>query len=105
TFYDAHEVRLLHDHEFLAVELDLGSRPFPKEHPIAHLDVQREDLAILRTGAWAGTDDLTLHRLFLSRVGDDDPAGCFFLLLDPPNQNTVLQRPEFHWGCSCYGSQ
>src|SRR5438132_14433111 len=28
SFYDAHNVRLLHDEEFLAVDLDLGAGPF-----------------------------------------------------------------------------
>src|SRR5205807_7034332 len=36
----AEEIGLLHDHEFLAVQLDLGARPFAEQHPIADLDVE-----------------------------------------------------------------
>src|SRR5690348_6105131 len=96
TVYDAQKVRLPHDHELLAVELDLGPGPLAKEHPIANLDVQRMDPAILGTGARSRGDDLTFHRHFLGRVGDDDAAGGLLLLLDTTDQNTVLQRTEFH---------
>ena len=93
---DAHEVRFLHDHQVLAVELDLGPGPLAEQHPIADLDVERMDLAILGAGARPSRDDLSLHRLFLGRVGDDDAAGRLLLLLDSANENAVLQRAEFH---------
>src|SRR5437868_12478491 len=38
---DAHDVGLLHDQEILAVDLDLGARPFAEQHEIADLDVDR----------------------------------------------------------------
>ena len=40
-FDDAHDVRFLHDHQLLAVELDLGARPLAEQHAVAGLDVQR----------------------------------------------------------------
>src|SRR6266478_6577089 len=72
AFDDAHEVRFLHDHELLAVELDLGPGPFAEQHAVADVDVQRMNLAILRTGSGANGDDLTLHRLLLGGVRNDD---------------------------------
>ena len=44
---DAHEVQFLHDHELLAVELDLGAGPFAEQHAVAGLDAQRPDLAVI----------------------------------------------------------
>jgi hypothetical protein len=40
--YDAHDVGLLHDQEFLAVDLDLGARPFAEQHPVTGLYVDWE---------------------------------------------------------------
>ena len=42
---DAHDVALLHDQEFLAVDLDLGARPFAEQHAVADLEVDRDQLA------------------------------------------------------------
>src|SRR4051794_29288463 len=60
---DAHDVRLLHDQEFLAVELHLGAGPFAEQDPVAILDVERHELAGLVAGAWPDGDDFALHRL------------------------------------------
>ena len=55
-------------------------------------------------GKWSGTEikldgeDLALHRLLLGGVGDDDPALGLLLLLDPPDGDAVVQRPELHGG-------
>ena len=38
----AHDVGLFHDDQLLAVELDLGARPFAEQHPVALLDVEQE---------------------------------------------------------------
>jgi hypothetical protein len=69
---DAHDVRLLHDQEFLAVELYLGARPFTEQDAIARLHLEGDDLALLVAGSRTGCDDLTLHRLFLSSIRNDD---------------------------------
>src|SRR5438270_13143822 len=71
----AHDVGLLHDQELLAVELDLGARPLAEQHPVAELDVERDELAVLVAPARADTDDLALLRLLLRAVRDDDAAG------------------------------
>src|SRR5437588_12543885 len=48
----AHDVGLLHDQEFLAVELDFGARPFTEQHAVADLDVDRDQLAAFVAAAW-----------------------------------------------------
>jgi hypothetical protein len=44
---DAHDVRLFHDDQILAVELDLVTRPFAEQHPVARLDIERMDLPVV----------------------------------------------------------
>src|SRR5438132_675000 len=93
---DAHDVGLLHDHQFLAVDLDLGARPFPEQHPIAGLDIERLHLSVFPTGPRPDSDDLAFHRLFLGGVGNDDPSRRLRLLLDTPYEHAIVQRSEFH---------
>src|SRR5438552_9332689 len=78
----AHDVGFLHDHQVLAIELDLGARPLAEQHAVAALDVERKHLAILVAHAGANSDDLAFHRLFLSRIGDENAAGGLRLRLD-----------------------
>src|SRR6202011_4409087 len=61
----AHDVALLHDQEFLAIELDLGARPFAEQHAIADLEVDRDQLAGLVAAARADRRDFALRGLFL----------------------------------------
>src|SRR6516164_5740357 len=42
-----HQVAFLHDHVLDAVELDFGPRPLAEQHPVADLDVDRDELAAL----------------------------------------------------------
>src|SRR5713101_3472334 len=70
-----HDVALLHDQVLDAVDLDLGARPFSEQHPVARLDVDRDELAALVAPAGAHGDDLALLRLFLGGVRDDDAPG------------------------------
>src|SRR4029077_17470939 len=70
----AHDVGLLHDQEFLAVELDLGARPFAEQHAIAGFQVHRNKLAVFVTAAGAHGDDFALLRLLFVGVRNDDAA-------------------------------
>src|SRR6188474_3189010 len=36
-FQDPHDIRLLHDEELLAIDLDLGAGPLAEQHPVARL--------------------------------------------------------------------
>src|ERR1700676_4322710 len=91
-----HDVGFLHDHEVLAIELDLGARPLSEQHAVADLDVEWVQLAILVAHAWANGDDFALHRLFLRRVGDENAPGGLRLRLDTADQDAVLQRTQIH---------
>src|SRR5690348_5045372 len=93
---DAHDVAFLHDDQLFAVELDLGAGPLAEQHPVARLDVERMELAILTPRAGAYGDNLALLGLLLGGVWDDDPAGGLFLLLEAANHHAVVQGTEMH---------
>ena len=82
--------------EVLAIDLDLGARPFPEQHPVADLDIERMQLAVIAARSRACRNYLALHRLFLGGVGDDDAAFGLLLFLDATDQHAILQRSKFH---------
>src|ERR1700720_3634520 len=71
---DAHDVGLLHDQEFLAIELHFGAGPLAEQNAVSGLHIQRLKLASFVAGTGANSDDFALHRLFFGRVGDNDAA-------------------------------
>src|SRR5687768_6069336 len=87
------DVAFLHADQVLARALDLGARPFAEQDPIAFLDVERSHLAVLGTSARADRDHFAFLRLFLRRIGNDDPARGLLLGLDPADEDTVMKRP------------
>src|SRR5271166_5055090 len=93
---DAHDVGLLHDQELLAIELHLGAGPLAKQDAVVRLDVERDQLPGLVTGAGADGDDFALHRLLLRCVGDNDAARGLFLGFQPTDHDPVVQGTELH---------
>src|SRR5689334_9240386 len=79
-----------------AVDLDVGAAVLADQDPIALLDVERDELAVLGLATGAHGDDLALLRLLLRGVGNDDPALQGLLLLDAADQDAVGERPDFH---------
>src|SRR5689334_505596 len=94
----AHDVGLLHDQEILAVELDLGARPFAEQHAVADLEVDRDQLAGLVAAARAHGGDFALRGLFLGGVGDDDAALGLLFGVDALDHDAVMQRTELGLG-------
>src|SRR3982074_323210 len=94
VFDDAHDVRLLHDEEILAVELDLRAGPFAEQDAVTLLDVERNERAHLIAGARADGDDLAFHRLFLGGVRNDDATLGLAFFLDALDHDTVVKRTE-----------
>src|SRR4051812_40346790 len=93
---DPEDVAFLHDDEVFTADFHLGTRPFAEQNLVAGLDVERSDLAVVGAGAGADGDDFALLRLFLRRVGNDDPAGGLCLGLDPADEDSVMKWPETH---------
>src|SRR6202140_4144784 len=94
---NAHDVALLHDQEFLAVELDLGARPFAEQHAVADLEVARDQLPGFVAAGRADRRDFALRGLFLGAVGNDDPALGLFFGVDTFDHDTVMQRTKFRF--------
>src|ERR1700737_693163 len=94
---NAHDVALLHDQEVLAVELDLGARPFAEQHAVADLEVNRDQLATFVTAARADRGDFALRGLFLGGVRNDDAAPGLCFGVDTLDHDTVMQRTKFRF--------
>jgi hypothetical protein len=87
---DPEDVAFLHDDQILAVDLDLGARPFAEQDLVAGLNVERHDRALFAADAGAGGDDFAFLRLFLGGVGDDDAAGGFLGGFDAADEDAVV---------------
>src|SRR5262249_55794361 len=96
-FDHPHDVALLRDDKILAVNFDLGTRPFSEQHSIADFDIQRMQFAVIAPRTRPSGNDFAFHWLLLGGIGDDDAALRLLLLLDAADQNAILQRSKFHW--------
>src|SRR6202051_3686121 len=92
----AHDVALLHDQEFFAVELDLGARPFAEQHAVADLEVDRDQFAGFVAATRADGGDFALRGLFLGPVRNDNAASGLLFGIDTLDHNAVVKRTEFH---------
>src|SRR5205085_10462666 len=79
----------------LAVELDLGARPFAEQHAVADLEVDRDQLAGLVAAARAHRGDFALRGLFLGGIRNDDAALGFLFGVDTLDHDAVVQGTEF----------
>lgn len=93
---NAHDVGFLHDQKVLAVDLDLGARPFAEQDEVAGLDVERNKRAVFVACARADGDDFALLRLFLGSVGNDDPALGSDIAFGATKDDAVVEWPKFH---------
>src|SRR5258705_12797095 len=91
----AHDVALLHDQQFLAVELDLGARPFAEQYAVADLEVDRDQLAGFVTAAGTDSGDFALRGLFLGAVRNDNAALGLLFGVDTFDHDAVMQRTKF----------
>src|SRR5450756_2416266 len=91
-----HDVALLHDQQFLTVELDLGARPFAEQHAVADLEVDRDQLAGFVAATRADGGDFALRRLFLGAIRNNDAASGLLFGVDALDHNAVVKRTEFH---------
>ena len=89
---NAEHVGFLHDQAVLAIEDDLGARPFAEQDAIADLDVERDQLAGLVAGSRTDGQHLAFLRLLLGGVGDDDASLGRLLRLDAAHDQAVVKR-------------
>src|SRR5271166_536753 len=90
AFNHAHDVGLLHDQEFLAVDLDFRARPLAEQDAFARFEFDRRELAALIAGSRAHRDDLPLLRLLLDGIGNDDAALRLVLALNAADDDAVV---------------
>src|SRR3546814_12266821 len=90
----AEDVALLHDEQILAVDLDLGPRPFAEENAVAgfHRRLNEPTVIIARTGT--DGDDFAFLRLFLCGVGDADAPRRLLLGLAAAADHTAVPEAE-----------
>ena len=97
-FDHAHDVALFHDQVFDPVDLDLGARPFAEQHPVALLEVDRDELAAFVAATWTDGDHLSFGRLLFGGIRNDDSACGLSLGIDARNHDAVVKRPKLHIG-------
>src|SRR5215211_3753718 len=95
---DAEDLFLAHDQVFVPFELDLLAGVLAEQDGVAFLDVERRDLAVLLDLTLADGDDLALLRLFLCRIGNDDPADLLLALFDSLHDHPIVQGPDSDCG-------
>src|SRR5262244_115478 len=95
-FDDTHDVALLHDQELLAVDFDLGARPFAEQHPVADLDVDWNQLTGFVAAAGANGYDFALGGFLLSGVGNNDATGGLLFGIDALDDDAIVEWTEFH---------
>jgi hypothetical protein len=92
-----HDITLLHDQIFNAVDLDLGTRLLSQD-PIARFDVNWDELAGFVAPAWTYRNGFALLRLLFGGVRNDDAACGLFRGVDALDHNSIMKWTEFH-GC------
>src|SRR3989454_6512472 len=91
---NAENVLLLHDQVLLAVQPHLAAGVLAEQDPVPRLDVEGDLLAVLGHLAVSSGDDLALLGLLLGAVRDDDAAVLLVPLLEPLDEEAVMERAE-----------
>src|SRR5689334_316910 len=92
----AEDLVLAQNDVVLAVHLDLGAGVLAEEDPVAGLDVELDERAVLEALAAADGNDLALEWPLLGGVGNDDATAGLLDLLDATDQNAILQGTDVH---------
>src|SRR6478736_5485877 len=96
----AHDVGLLHDQEFVAIEFHFRARPLAEQHLVTGLELDGDQLAGLVATARTDGDDFALHRLFFGGIWDDDAALRLVIRVDALDDDTVMQGAKLQL---CHG--
>src|SRR5688572_14638444 len=96
VFNHSHDVGLLHDQEFFALNLDLSARPFPEQHLISRLQIDGDELAALIASTRTDCNHFALHWFFLGSVGNDDAAFGLGVFFNAAQNEAVVQWTKVH---------
>src|SRR5436309_5853174 len=83
------QVVLAQDGVLGSINLHIGAGVLADQDAVALLDLHGDPLALLSHATGADGDHLTLLRLLLGGVRDEDPAALHLLLLDAADQNPI----------------
>src|SRR4051812_20492003 len=101
---DGEDVAAGKDQHVLAPDGDLGAAVLAVDDGVAHLDVERDDLAgLLGTPAGAGGQYLALLGLLLGSVGNHQAADGGLLSLVGADDDAVVEGLEVHVGSTSIG--
>src|SRR4029079_11940167 len=98
SFDHTHDVGFLHNQVFDTVDLDFVARPLAEQDRLADLHVDGNELAALVAAARTDRDNLALHGLLLSGVGDDNAALGLGIFFNATHHYAVMQWTKLH-GC------
>src|SRR4030095_573722 len=93
---DGEEVFLAHHEQLVAVDLDGLAAVLAEQHAVAHLDVQRHEVALVVALARADGQHFALIGLLGGVVGDDDARRGLGLVFQALDDHTIVQRTKFH---------
>src|SRR2546422_2481891 len=96
AFDDAQNVFLAYHEELVALHLHGLPGVLAEQHPVADLDIDRNQFAVIVLLALAHGDDLALLGLLGGGVGNHDASGGFLFLFDALDDHAVMQRTDFH---------
>src|SRR2546425_4382807 len=85
------DVGFLDQDDLFVVQLDLRAAVLPVDDAVPHLQLHRDDLALLAPAGSHG-DDFALDRLLFGSVGDVQPALHRFGLFHRPDRVPIRQR-------------
>src|SRR5215470_13109979 len=93
---DAHQVFLAHHEELVAVDLDRLAGVLAEQHAITHLDVDRDQLAVVIPLAGSNRNDFALIGLLSGVVGDNDAGSGFALVVQALDDHAIVQGTNLH---------
>src|SRR6266568_3808645 len=93
---NSEDLVLAHDHVLVAIQLDVAAGIFAEEDAISDFDVEWNQLPVFQTLALPYGDYFAFLGLLFGGVGDDDTAPNRFLLLDPFDDNAIVEWSNFH---------
>src|SRR5205809_6852022 len=87
---------LAHDHVLVAIQLDVAAGILSEKDAISDFDVEWNQLPVFQALALPDGDDFAFLWLLFGGVGDNDTAPNRFLLLDPFDDNAIVEWSDFH---------
>src|SRR3989441_5870275 len=97
AFDDAHDVFLAHHEELIALHPHGLPGVLAEQHPVADLDIDRNQFAVIVFLALTYGEDFALLGLLCGGGGNDDASGGFLFLFDALDNYSVMQGTDFHY--------